>query len=217
MLAARLEAALGLLPAQGVLADIGAGDGALGLALAQRPQVRHVFATEYGEGAYQRLQRTCAGAQKVTALRGDGLRPLIGEPLDGVAVLGMGGRTILRILDLGRAFPQALFVLGPMQSAADLRLGLLPRGLAIVDERLVLHGGRPYPLIVARHGLADPLGPLDAVLGPVLRRTRPRGFRLLLERHRHLLEARLRGADAARRDAILADIAELEAEGDADL
>ncbi len=215
-LAKRLEGALDLLPATGVLADVGAGDGLLARRLAERPAVFHVFATEFGEAPFHRLALSCQGAQKVSLRRGDGLRPLIGEPLDGVAVLGMGGRTILRILDLAQVFPTAVFVLGPMQSAADLRLGLGARGLAIVDERLVLQGGRPYPLIAVRQGEGWPLTALDAVLGPVLRRTRPKGFHLLLERHRHLLDARLRGADEASRREILREISLLEAESDAD-
>ena len=214
--AKRLEGALELMPETGVLADVGAGDGDLARRLAERPGVFAVFATEFGEAPFHRLELACRGTQKVSLRRGDGLRPLLGEPLHGVAVLGMGGRTILGILDLAQAFPTALFVLGPMQAAADLRLGLRACGLAIVDERLVMQGGRPYPLIAARHGEDRQLTALDAVLGPVLRRTRPKGFRLLLERHRHLLDARLRGADEASRQEILREISLLEAESDAD-
>lgn len=213
----RLEAALELLPEAGVLADIGAGDGLLARRLAERPHVFSVFATEFGARPFERLTASCQGAQKVTARRGDGLLPLLGEPLDGVAVLGMGGRTILHILDLAQAFPKARFVLGPMQSAADLRLGLAARGLRIVDERLVLEGGRPYPLIAAELGRGASLTALDAVLGPCLRRTRPEGFDLLLQRHRHLLVARLRGADPSDRQRILHEIDALEGEGDGDI
>lgn len=215
--ARRLDAALELLPETGVLADVGAGDGLLARRLADRPQVLRVFATEFGEAPFRRLAAACEGVQKLALRRGDGLRPLLGEPLDGVAVLGMGGRTILRILDLAHAFPRAIFILGPMQAAAALRSGLRARDLEIVDERLALQAGRPYPLIAARLGDGAPLTSLDALLGPVLRRTRPEGFRLLLERHRHLLDARLRGADEGHHWEILKEISALEAEGDADV
>ncbi len=208
----RLECALDLMPRRGVMADIGAGDGLLARRLAEQADVFMVFATEFGELPWRRLENACEGAQKLTLRRGDGLRPLIGEPLAGVAILGMGGRTILRILDLADAFPHATFVLGPMQSAADLRMGLAQRGLAIVDERLAVEADRPYPLIAARLERPAELAPLDAVLGPVLRRTRPAGFDLLLRRHRHLLDARLRGANGERRAEILRQIAMLEAE-----
>ena len=214
MPAARLEGALALMPSRGVMADIGAGDGLLARALAARAGVFHVFATELAAGPYQRLAQACAGEQKIDLRRGDGLVPLIGEPLDGVAVLGMGGRTILGILELVPAFPRARFVLGPMQAAADLRRGLHTYGLRIEDEDLVLQAGRPYPLIVACQGEAPPLSALDALLGPVLRQTRPEGFRLLVERQRHLLAARLRGAGDAERVEILREIAAVEAEGD---
>jgi tRNA A22 N-methylase len=214
MAAARQEAALDLLPERGVMADIGAGDGLLALRLAARAGVFQVFATEFGQMPYVRLARACAGVQKIALRRGDGLVPLIGEPLDGVAVLGMGGRTILGILALATAFPRARFVLGPMQSAAELRRGLRARGLRIDDERLVVQAGRPYQLIAASLGESPPLSTLDAVLGPILRRTRPKGFRLLVERQHHLLAARLRGAGDAERQEILREIAAVEAEGD---
>ena len=212
----RLECALGLMPNGGVLADVGAGDGLLARRLAERAGVCQVFATEYGEGPFGRLAAACSGIQKLTLRRGDGLVPLTGEPLDGVAVLGMGGRTILKILDIAHAFPRAVFVLGPMQATAALRLGLAERGLAIRDERLVLQSGRPYPLIVAAEGEGPHLTALDAMLGPVLRHTRPQGFGMVVERERQLLAAKLRFAGEAERGIILGEIAALEAEESAD-
>ena len=212
MASERLAAAEDLMPRRGVLADVGAGDGRLALRLAMRSEVEAVYATEKGGEVLRSLRRTCAHRAKLVVRAGDGLAPLRGLHLDGVAVLGMGGLTILGILREAADHEGATFVLGPMQAAPQLRSGLADLGLEVVDERLARHGGRVYPILAVRHGEARPLSGIDAALGPILRRTRPDGFTQLVRERLAYLHARLEGACGARRAALARDIEDLEAE-----
>lgn len=202
-----------LLPG-GRIADVGAGDGDLSRLLAADPAVDAVIATERADGPLRGLMAACAGIPKIEVRRGDGLAPLGTERLDGVAVLGMGARTILHILQASGRYPGTVFVLGPMQHAPTLRAGLSPLGLRIADERLASEGGRVYELIAAAHGAAPPLSWLDVQLGPVLRQMRPPGFDALCLRRIHGLEARLFGAKGDARDEILDHIRQLKEEYD---
>lgn len=176
-LGARLRAAVELLPVEGAIADIGAGDGRLALHLARIGAGGPIFATEVHEGPWQHLVRGTADEPRIVCRYGDGLRPLRGERLRAAALLGMGPHTILEILQLHEEFPGCAFVLGPMQGAPRLRYGLRALGLTIVDERLARERGRFYPILrTERCGAPPPADALDDLLGPHLRHRRPAHF-----------------------------------------
>ncbi len=209
----RLRAAKALLPPQGRVADVGAGDGDLARMLAADHAFSHVIATEAAEGPFARLRRACGDDRSIELRFGQGLAPLLGETLDGIAILGMGAGTILEILEDHREHQGAVFVLGPMQHAPTLRRGLAASGLAIVDERLALEAGRVYELIAVRAAECPAMSWLDLQLGPVLRKRRPPGFGLLCEQRLRPLRARLA---AGRSDpGLLANIRAIEEEYDA--
>jgi tRNA A22 N-methylase len=213
MLRERLRAAAELLPSRGEVADVGAGDGELARMLAARQSFSRIIATEAGEGPFERLARACSGEPAIDLRFGRGLQPLRGETIDGVAILGMGARTILEILADHVEHEHAVFVLGPMQHAPTLREGLAPLGLSIIDERLAVEAGRVYELIAAQATPAPVLSWLDLQLGPILRITRPSGFDLLCKQRLQPLRARL--ASAGGDPALLANIRRLEEEYDA--
>lgn len=129
-----------------------------------------------------------AAARREAARRG--MSPMTGAPLelrladglrgfelcsgDAVAILGLGGREILNILE-GAAWPRDItlrIVVQPMQQAATLRLGLVRLGFQRLLERVVLSGGRDYQLWL----LASPpdgaavkreeLSLFEAIIGP---------------------------------------------------
>jgi tRNA (adenine22-N1)-methyltransferase len=148
------------------VADIGAGDGALALALAA--DGRRVIATEAQPGPYRRLVARAGAAVEVRF--GWGLEPIRPGEVEMVAVAGMGERTILAILDRARdrLGEWRRIVALPHGDAALLRARLPALGLALDDESLVAQGRRIYQVLALRQGPPGrPLDPVERLVGPL--------------------------------------------------
>jgi tRNA (adenine22-N1)-methyltransferase len=124
------------------VADIGAGDGQVALALAGRG-VR-VIATELGPGPFARLPAS------LERRRGDGLSALQPGEVEGVIVAGVGGRTIVRMLEGGGEVAHSLrwLLLQPQQHVAELEAWLLGAGYRLLDAREVDEGRRSYRVLL---------------------------------------------------------------------
>jgi tRNA (adenine22-N1)-methyltransferase len=139
-LSPRLRHVLELVPDTGAVADIGSGHGALAAALAARGQ--RVLATE-------RTPRTEAGLRRdlarigipVATRRGEGLAVLRDGEVETVVIAGMGGRSLIRILDSSRWLPRWL-VLQPMQDADLVEAWILDRRWPAVAGETVERGRR---------------------------------------------------------------------------
>ncbi|MGH7666618.1 MAG: tRNA (adenine(22)-N(1))-methyltransferase TrmK [Candidatus Dormibacteria bacterium] len=118
----RLKALVDLCPSTGAVADIGSGHGRLALALKRRDPRRLVFATESKPGPAGELRRILGPLSGVGILEGVGLQPLAGRGVVGAVIAGMGGNTIVRILDSDRALAERLvwLCLQPAQRAEPL-------------------------------------------------------------------------------------------------
>ena len=88
---------------------------------------------------------------------------------DGALLLGMGGRTIVEILQKGRSLlPQMRgLVAGPAGHAEALYRALPALGLRVEDERIVWENGRFFPLVLLVPGTQRPLLGTAEELGPV--------------------------------------------------
>jgi tRNA (adenine22-N1)-methyltransferase len=109
-----------MVPVEGAVADIGSGHGALAAAIAARGQ--RVVATERTAGTEARLRRDLHRLGVAVSTRcGEGLGVLQRREVDTVVIAGLGGRSVLRILESSDWLPRWL-VLQPMQDA-DLVAG----------------------------------------------------------------------------------------------
>jgi tRNA (adenine22-N1)-methyltransferase len=126
----------------GSVADIGAGDGQVALALARRGL--RVIATEVGPSSFLRLPPS------LDRRRGDGLSVLQPGEVDGVVVAGMGGRTIAGVLQAGSEVAVSLrwLVLQPQQHASWLEAWLLQAGYRLLGARDVDQGRRSYRVLL---------------------------------------------------------------------
>ena len=129
----------------GSVADIGSGHGALAAALARRGL--HVVATERTAGGFAALradlERLALGGHHPVTLRlGDGLAALRLGEVEVVVIAGMGGRSVLRILEHAPWLPRWL-VLQPMQDAHLVSAWLADRGWE-ARERRIAQGQRWY-------------------------------------------------------------------------
>jgi len=115
-LSARLRRVLEMVPADGAVADVGSGHGALAAALAARGQ--RVLATERTPLRLESLKQDLARRGVPVATRwGEGLAALRHGEVETVVIAGLGGRNLVAILESSSWLPHWL-VLQPMQDAA---------------------------------------------------------------------------------------------------
>lgn len=131
------------------VADVGAGDGQLSRRLAARGL--RVVATEARPGPFARLR---AALPQLDCRLGDGLNVLRPGEVDGVVLAGMGGRTIVRMLESSPEVAAGLdwLVLQPQQHVEPLRSWLASSGYVIRACATTAQGRHSYTvLVVVRH------------------------------------------------------------------
>lgn len=150
------------------LADIGADHGYLSIWLAKNGLVSQAIAADVREGPLQSARQNIAkyGAEgAVSARLSDGLSAFRPEEADDVAVAGMGGELIARIVSQAPWLrtPEKHLILQPMTSAEDLRAFLSREGFALFREEAVTEDGHTYsamlcwydPPLAARQGAEE--------------------------------------------------------------
>lgn len=148
------------IPARGLVADIGTGDGQLARMLQLRGQA--VIATEWSEGAYHRAQARLGPAVR----QGFGLDPIRADERPFVVIAGMGGKVMLEILERGQPTRYPGLLVQPMNAVHLIRLAQARLGLGIVDEGyLELRRARASWIHLAR-GPEVAVDALSAWLGP---------------------------------------------------
>lgn len=155
----RLHMVAALVPPGSRVADIGTDHGILPLLLLKRDRSAHCIASDRARGSLDRLRGRAWSRQFADRLElraGSGLQ-VLGETdrVDVVVISGLGGRSIVRILEEGRAsgksFPR--LVLQPQSEPARVRRWVRLNGYAIVEERMIRERNRFYVAAAA-----EPLG-----------------------------------------------------------
>ena len=145
----RLACAMELLAGANVVADVGCDHGRLACALTQSGAAEKCVAIDVSADSLEKARRLAERvgvSGRVETRLGDGLEPLAPGEADALAILGMGGTLMTRILEavaipLGGA---RLCVLQPMRAAEDIRAWLFERDYPVLDDRVVQEGGRLY-------------------------------------------------------------------------
>lgn len=195
----RLHAALELMGHCPIAADIGADHGLLSLHLIHSGAAQKVMVSDISPIAL-------AGAKSLLSQWGltdqvqfhvaDGLSYLT-EKVDAIAVLGMGGDTLIHILNQGAtALQGASLVLSPQTNLMETRQFLSTIDYAIQDERLVRAGRRLYIVMRATPGYAQ-ITEKQALLGPFLLKNHPPLFHDYLAWRRDVLSGHLAAANVA--------------------
>ena len=190
----RLAAVAAFVPLGACLADIGTDHAKLPLALATSGKIAHAIAVDVNEGPFEAAWCAVQAAgltQTVEVRLGDGLAALSPGEVNSVAVEGMGGSLISRILADGAAVLQTVetLVLQPQSDAAELRAWLYDNGWHIEEESLVRAGSRLYEILRARRGKKEKPEPILLEGGPCLWQKKP-----LLKEHIEQLLFRVRRA-----------------------
>ena len=201
----RLQAAADMINGSHLAADIGCDHGRLSVALLQQGRADRVIASDISAPSLQKateLAVLCGLGSRLTTVLSDGMAP---DEADAIAICGMGGELIARILEanLPAAKNARCITMQPMRGVEELRQFLRKNEFRIIDERLVLDAGRIYQIIGAKSGDPAPLPgwfPQDEYsIGPMLFEKRDPLLIPLLESYR---DGHLRRLEKARRKGV---------------
>ena len=156
----RLSASLEMLRGYDTVADIGCDHGRLTAALLQRGGCRFVIASDISEPSLEKARQLIAHiglSDHVSFSEGDGCSVLHPGECDAIALLGMGGTLMTRILN---ACPVPLMgakalVLQPMRAQDDIRRYLYENRFRIISDRVICDHGRLYQVFKAVPGIVQ--------------------------------------------------------------
>ena len=160
MLNQRLQACAAWITDGKTVCDVGTDHAYLAAELLRKERCQHVIASDIGEGPVQAARRTLEQAgllQRATLLLSDGLEQVDGTDVSHVVIAGMGGETIIHILQL---------ILQPMTKVPVLRQWLAENGYAVLQEQVVKDGKFFYNLLRVQYdGVVRTLTPLEREIG----------------------------------------------------
>lgn len=176
----RLRLLADLVPQGARLADIGTDHGYLPVYLLQKGRIASAIAADIGQEPLLHAKRTAQQfglEDSIRFLCSDGLQGISPEETDTIVIAGMGGETIIHIL---QAAPwtrreDLLLLLQPMTKQELLRRWLNENGYAQCAERLVRDKDYLYPIFSVMGGAqptlsdADIYGGIDIEVDPLAR------------------------------------------------
>ncbi|MDR0898126.1 MAG: class I SAM-dependent methyltransferase [Oscillospiraceae bacterium] len=173
---ARMQAILSLVPSAPLIAEIGADHGILSAHLLAAGVAGRMIVADISAASLNKARRLFALhelAERAAFRVADGLHAVAGEAVDAVVIAGMGGKTIIRMLEGGLSLAgDAALILQPNGDPAPLRRWLMDHGYRIDAERLVREDRRYYIALRAIPGEAH-YRPQELLIGPCLLRERP--------------------------------------------
>lgn len=169
----RLAAVAGLIPHGARVADIGTDHAMLPVYLVETNSSPGVIATDLNDKPFLsacRQVQVSGAVGMVEVRKGDGLEAILPGEVDVIVIAGMGGNTIIGILERSPGVLAGIkrLVLQPMADPGPLRNWLARNGWRLVDEELVKEVERFYVIIAAEPGDEPPGDRLLQEIGPFL-------------------------------------------------
>ena len=151
----RLTAAANFVRPGAVFADIGTDHAYLPVFLAERGKIKRAVAADINRGPIERAEVNIfsSGYSKIISTKQtDGLTGLDGMGITDIAICGMGGELIAKIIENAEFTkdPSIRLILQPMTKAEVLRDCLLRNGFTIVGETLAKED-KVYQIICAEY------------------------------------------------------------------
>ncbi len=170
MLNPRLDACAAYVQKGGVVCDVGTDHAILAVHLVEAGIAKKVIASDIGEGPLAAAERTIAkhGLQAaVQTILSDGLAQVPPEGITDIVIAGMGGETMIHILETCPwSLEQVRLILQPMTKADVLREWLYAHGFAIVQETCAREDKFYYAVMqVVYTGLQRAIDPLTKRIG----------------------------------------------------
>ncbi len=199
-----------MVPRGARLADIGSDHAYLPIALCLENKIECALASDINEGpvraAVANIHKNGL-ADRIMAVRADGLDKTRDFRPDCITVLGMGGELIVSILDKADWVRDGgiTLVLQPMTHPEILAKYLAESGFAVIDEKIVRDGGRDdriYRIISAKFdGKARKLTEGEALIGKINVERGDEVTVAYIEKNIRIFETRITGKTGAGCDA----------------
>ena len=165
----RLQCIADRVPEGARIADVGTDHGYLPAYLLQSGRVACAIASDINAAPLARAKRTAAKygvAERMDFRLCAGLDGILRAEADTVVIAGMGGETIVSILDAAAwDWRGVTLLLQPMTKAELLRRWLTEHGFRIGAERLVRDRGTIYAVLTVTAGRSEPLTRAEAWCG----------------------------------------------------
>ncbi len=150
----RLETIASMLTKGDVVVDVGTDHAYLLIVLMEEHKFTRAIGVDVHRGPYEAAIENVGASEYKDSIEirlGDGLGPVTAEEMDRVAIAGMGGYTICKIL---KEYPEKTsrinqLVLQPQSSPERVRKLLFELGFGITQERLLKEDGKLYVVISA--------------------------------------------------------------------
>ena len=171
MLDNRLKMCAEMVSGKGIACDVGTDHAHLAAELVLSGKCRRVIASDIREGPIEAAAKTVEKyglSDKIELILSDGLKNVPPEGVSDVIIAGMGGETIVGILEVcpWTADREINLVLQPMTKSEILREWLGANGFEITEERAVEDGGRVYIVIRAFYNeLGFPVSEFSCIRG----------------------------------------------------
>jgi tRNA (adenine22-N1)-methyltransferase len=216
----RLRAAADMVPRGARLADIGSDHAYLPIALCLENKIEYALASDINEGpvgaAVANIHKNGL-ADRIKAVRADGLDKTREFDPDCITILGMGGELIVSILDKADWVRNGgiTLVLQPMTHPEILAKYLVQQGFEITDEKIVRDGGRDdriYRILSAKFdGKSRKLTECEALIGRINIDRCDEITTAYIKKNIRILETRIvgktgAGADAEREKLIVSEL-----------
>lgn len=138
------------------LADVGTDHGYLPISLILEGRIAFAIAADINRGPLDKADENIhkyALDGKIKTVLCDGLRSIDKDEVDDVAIFGMGGELIVKILDEAPWLKDAAkrLILQPMTHPEKLRKYLADNGYRIIGEALSFDRGKIYQTICAEY------------------------------------------------------------------
>lgn len=157
-LSKRLKCIAEMVPVCEVLADVGTDHAYLPVWLVQNGRAGHVLATDIGEGPLRRARETVeawALTDHIETIRADGLQFPGADRSDAITICGMGGETMISILEAAPwTGERRRLILQPQSKLPELERWLREHRYAAQDARLCRDAGKLYLAISVLGGEA---------------------------------------------------------------
>jgi tRNA (adenine22-N1)-methyltransferase len=170
-----------------IVVDVGTDHAYLPIFLIKNNIASRIIGIELNAGPYKKALENIkinGVTERVQLINGNGLKPVLDYEVDVVVVAGMGGKTIVQILKEGFSMLRKVkrVILQPMNGTELVRNFLFNnKYLSIIDEDLILDGGRLYEIIVAGPGPKEEFDDILLEIGPILLKKKHPLLPLLLE------------------------------------
>ena len=152
----RLQLLASLVPEGSRLADVGTDHGYVPVYLLQRGLIEGAIASDIGAEPLQHAKNTAAeyGVEGIDFRLCPGLDAVAPKECDTILIAGMGGETIITILENAPWTKRGdhLLLLQPMTKVEMLRKWLTDNGYTFTGERLVFDKDHLYPIMLVRGG-----------------------------------------------------------------